>query len=240
MFKEVGKAIRLKNMNLKEKIYLIGAIGTDIGKTFLAENLCRILREKNMAVSVIKPIASGFEDGDLNSDSAKILAALGLEISVNSLDSITPWRFKEATSPHFAAKNSDQKIDFLAVKKFCQQKISLAKKRKEFLFIETAGGMMTPINEEKNFLDLAEELKIPILLLSANYLGSISHTLCAVKALTSQRVCIEKILINDYQIQFEKPSAANISQVVLTVQNFSGIETISLPNFLTNFSLGIF
>lgn len=208
---------------LSQKIYFVAAVGTDIGKTFLVENLCRIIPN----ATAIKPIASGFRDDDKNSDCAKILTALGLEISKKSLDEISPWRFEEAASPHFAAQNSGTKIDFVAVKNFCVEKISAAKNHDQFLFIEAAGGIMTPINDDKTFLDLAAELKIPTLLLTANYLGAISHTLSAVEALRSRNVMIEKIIVNQ-----ALPTPQNKSQsIIATIKNFCTIETVSLQEF---------
>ena len=234
---------------LKEKIYFIVGIGTDIGKTFLVENLCRNFP----SAMAIKTIASGFRDDDENSDSIRILNStkqilkqvqddniekFRLEqkpchpelIAGSILNSISPWRFTEAVSPHFAAKNSGTEINFFDVKNFCQEKISLAKTNNQFLFIEAAGGVMTPINDEKTFLDLAAELKIPTLLVSANYLGSISHTLCAVTALQSRNVAIEKIIINeDLPTQLLPSLSPN-----QTIENFSKIEVISLKNLLAN------
>ena len=234
---------------LKEKIYFIVGIGTDIGKTFLVENLCRNFP----GAMAIKPIVSGFKDDDENSDSIRLLNSTKqipkqvhsediekfrleqksryLEPVLGSiLNSISPWRFNEAVSPHFAAKNSGIEINFSDVKNFCQEKIDLAKTNNQFLFIEAAGGVMTPINDEKTFLDLAAELKIPTLLVSANYLGSISHTLCAVTALKSRNVAIEKIIINE-DLPTRLPPSLSPNQ---TIENFSKIEVISLKNLLAN------
>jgi dethiobiotin synthetase len=232
---------------LKEKIYLIVGIGTDIGKTFLVENLCRNFP----GAMVIKPIVSGFKDDDENSDSIRLLNSTKQipkqvqdddegkiyqkichpELVLGSiLNSISPWRFTEAVSPHFAAKNSGTEINFFDVKNFCQEKISLAKSNNQFLFIEAAGGVMTPINDKKTFLDLAAELKIPTLLVSANYLGSISHTLCAVAALKSRDVAIEKIIINE-DLPTQLPQSLSPNQ---TIENFSKIAVISLKNLLAN------
>lgn len=200
---------------LNKKIYLVLGIGTDIGKTFLVENLCRNLPN----VKAIKPIISGFGD---DSDSAKILSALGLKITKKNLDNISPWRFKKAVSPHFAGK-----INYAEVKKFCLEKISSAKKQKTFLFIEAAGGVMTPITNQKTFLDLAADLKIPVLLVSSNYLGAISHTLCAIEALKSKKIMVEKIIVNE-----NLPSPTKISDLIKTLENFSRIKTLSLKSFL--------
>jgi len=216
---------------LKEKIYFISAIGTDIGKTYLVKNICQILRQKEISVSAIKPVISGFLRHDKNSDSAKILTALGLEISQKNLDSISPWRFEKAVSPHFAGE-----VNFSEVRDFCLKKIAEAKSQNQFLFIEAAGGVMTPLNNEKTFLDLAAELQIPTLLLSANYLGSISHTLCALEVLKSKKVLVEKIILNENLQKQESSSLSDISEVGKTIQNFSGIDTVLLEEFLEKLS----
>lgn len=206
------------------KVYFVAGIGTDIGKTFLVENLCRILPN----AMAIKPIASGFIDGDENSDSAKILSALGQKNSLENINAITPWRFSEALSPHFAAEIFGAKIDFAEVTNFCQQKILEAKNSDRFLLIEAAGGVMTPINNEKTFLDLVAELKIPLLLVSANYLGAISHTLCAVEALKARGVEVAKIIVNE---TLPTSQQSEIS-LIPTLKNFTALEVVSLKKFL--------
>lgn len=198
--------------------YLILGIGTDIGKTFLVENLCR----KYAGSLAIKPIASGCVDADKNSDPAKILAALGLKLNKKNLDEIAPWRFKKAVSPHFAGD-----VNFTDLVKFCRKKIAQAKKEKRLLFIESAGGVMTPINDQKTFLDLAVALKIPVILVSANYLGAISHTLSALEALKSKKICPQKIIINE-----NFSSQTKTKDLISTTQKFSGVKTVTLNNFL--------
>ena len=217
---------------LDEKIYFITAIGTDLGKTFLVENLCKKLQETQNLVHAIKPVASGFNDDDLSSDCAKILKVLGKSLSEENFNSITPWRFKAPISLHLAAKDENKKIDFLEVVNFCRKEILQAQKENKFLLIEAAGGVMTPISDDKNFLDLIAELKIPTLLLSANYLGAISHTLCAIEALKSKNILIEKVIINDHFLNGDPSFAGEMSDMISTIENFSKIKTVSINVFL--------
>lgn len=208
---------------LNEKIYLIVAIGTDIGKTFFVENLL-----KNIDNSfAIKPIISGFENDDLSNDSAKILKALKLEITLNNFNLISPWRFKEPVSPHFAGEIFGKEINFLEVVNFCQKNIKIAQKNNSYLFIETAGGIMSPINYDKTFLDLAKELDLPILLIGANYLGSISHILTAFNVIKSNNIDVEKIIIND-ELPNIKKQQFDINK---TIENFTKTHSLSLNNF---------
>ncbi len=213
-------------MLLKEKIYLIAGSGTDVGKTFFLENLCVKLKKNNHLVSAIKPIISGFTIDDLNSDSAKILKSLNLEISVNNLNSISPWQFKNPLSPNIAAELEGKKIDFLEVIDFCKKEIEKSIKLDRFLFIETAGGIMTPVNDEKTFLDLAEELKIPVLFVSKNYLGTINHTLCAIEAMKTRNIFPEIILFNKFGDE------NNATKVFDTIRKISKTNVIFLDVFL--------
>lgn len=216
---------------MKSGSYFITAIGTDIGKTFLVENICRILREKNQQVEAIKPVISGFRDDDVNSDLAKILKSLGRNLTERSFDKISPWRFKEPISPNFAASFEKREIKFLDVVDFCQKEISDAKNNNYLLLIEGAGGVMTPISDNESFLDLIAYLKIPTLLISANYLGAISHTLCAVEALKSRNIIPEKIIVNNHN----ENSLTDMAQVTLAIENFSKIKTVSINDFFKSF-----
>ncbi len=264
------------------KAYFVAGIGTDVGKSFLVENLCRILRKKNISVNAIKPIASGFVDyssseerpidsispsppchpraagiqegssqerssllapfpgsplreddkgGNMShdSDTARILRALGQEITPENINKITPWHFHDPVSPHLAAQAANREINFSELVTFCKKNITEAQTNSQTLLIESAGGIMTPITPCKTFLDLAFELEIPVLLLSANYLGSISHTLCAAKVLQDAKITIEKIIVNDDLFQ---PHTTKTADVINTIATLTKTATISLNDFL--------
>ena len=216
-------------MILNDSIYLIIGTGTDIGKTFLLENICRKLKKAGTAFDAIKPVISGFSADDPQSDSAKILNILGKDLSKENFDTISPWRFSQPISPNLAAQKENKTIDFLQVVNFCQEKINQAKQSNTFLFIESAGGAMTPITDDKTYLDLAEALHVNVILLGANYLGSISHSLCTIEALRSRHITPEIILINDH---IDKKSDTNIAQTVAVIENISKIKTLPLDVFL--------
>jgi dethiobiotin synthetase len=196
--------------------YLVLGIGTDIGKSFLVENLCK----KSTDFLAIKPVCTGLNDDDQNSDPARILRAIGKELNQQNLNEISPWRFEEPCSPHFIK----EEIDYEKVKKFCQQKI--ASNRSKHLLIEAAGGVMTPITNNKTFLDLAKDLAIPVILVSGNYLGAISHTLTATEVLKAAKIEIGAIVVNEREK--EKHS------VVKTIADFTALKTVELADFLKN------
>jgi dethiobiotin synthetase len=176
--------------------YFIIATGTDIGKSFYLQKLCGEYEVNKQSFHAIKPIISGFDIDDLSNDSSLILEALKLENNLDNLNKISPWRFKAALSPNIAAQMEDKEIELDDVINFCQNEIYESSKSKKNLLIEGAGGVMTPINNNSTFLDLIKAVNIPVILVTANYLGTISHTLSTIKVLESENIKISKIIFN--------------------------------------------
>lgn len=184
--------------------FFVTATGTDIGKTFCTLKLCQKLKSEGKNVMVLKPIISGFDDNDDNSDSAKILKILDKDLNQKNLDEISPYRFKAPLSPNVAADLENKEIDFSKLVGFCKNKILEARKNNSYLFIEGAGGVMTPITNQKTFLDLIKELEIPVILVTANYLGTISHTLTAIESLKAHQIEIDRIIFNVKDNEIDK------------------------------------
>jgi len=198
--------------------FFITATGTDIGKSFYLQKLCREFKARRLNFSAIKPIISGFNIKDENNDSALILKALDLPNSKENLNKISPWRFKAAVSPNVAARLENKKIDLNEVINFCQNHINLAKESGTNLLIEGAGGIMTPINNKATYLDLMKALNIPVILVTGNYLGTISHTLTALEVLYHHKITVAKIILNC------KDASIDYQQNLENLQNFTGIE----------------
>jgi len=159
----------------------ITATGTDVGKTFVVASLIRRLRQMGREVEAIKPIVSGY-DATLAaaSDPATLIDALGLPLSPEAVERISPWRFRAAISPDLAARREGRSIDVNAVVAFCQ---SAMERRRDILLIEGVGGIMVPLDEHRTILDVMMALRLPLILVTGCYRGAISHTLTALDSL---------------------------------------------------------
>lgn len=208
---------------LQNKQYFITAIGTDIGKTYFTTNLCQTLLNNNQKANIIKPVISGFEF-DNDNDTLLILESLGLEKNINNINKVSPFRLKLPLSPNIAAKREGVKFEFSKIIDFCLENIARARKKDEFLFIEGAGGVMTPITNNKTFLDLMKELSIPVILVINNYLGSISHTLTAIKSLEQYNIDLEYIILNFRSDN----SSVKPSEMLESLNNFTNKQIITL------------
>jgi len=225
----------IKMIEFKEKQFLVLGTSTDIGKTFFICEIVKKLLEKKIAINAIKPIISGFDMDDKESDSAKILEVLSLDLNKKNIEATTPFRFKTPLSPPVAARLEGKTINYTAVKNFCKKKIQKARYNKETLLIESAGGVMTPINDDKTFLDLAEDLKIPVILIGACYLGAVNHSLCALEALKSRDIKVSVLIVNDH-MNCNNPWL-KMDDLVDEIKNFTKIPVFSIDNFFNNLIL---
>ena len=158
------------------KTYFITGIGTDIGKTVVSAILVEALK-----ADYWKPIQSG----DLHqSDTMKVQGLIS-----NSISHFFPeaYRLTEPMSPHAAAAIDGVTINLESI---------TVPPTSNNLIIEGAGGLMVPLNDDSLVIDLIEKLKVEVILVSRNYLGSINHTLLSIEALQRRNIPIKGIIFN--------------------------------------------
>jgi dethiobiotin synthetase len=173
--------------------YFVTATGTDLGKTYV---LCRILaqlRSRGESVHALKPVLSGFDASDAAStDSGRLLLAQGLPVNEATISAITPWRFLPPLSPDMAAARAGVTVSLGEVERFCRK----AEAGHGRLFVEGAGGVMSPLGSDFLNIDLMARLKAKAILVCGGYLGTISHTLTALTALKSRDVPVAAIVLS--------------------------------------------
>jgi dethiobiotin synthetase len=199
----------------------ITATGTDVGKTYVATSLIRHLRRMGRLVDAIKPVVSGFDpDKAVDSDPGLLLESLGLPVTPQEIDRISPWRFREALSPDIAAEREGRSIDVDTVISFCRTMID---QRRGILLIEGIGGVMVPLDADRTVLDVMMALQVPLILVAGSYLGTISHTLTALDALYRRGLSVMAIIIS------ETPgSSVSLDDTVAAISRFAE-PVIGLP-----------
>ncbi len=93
-----------------------------------------------------------------------------------------------------AAAREDRIIDLDAVLEFCGSALDGPE---DALLIEGVGGVMVPLDDRHTVLDWIARLRLPTLLVVGSYLGSLSHSLTAVQALTTRGVEIEAVVVSE-------------------------------------------
>jgi dethiobiotin synthetase len=202
-------------------LFVSGA-GTEVGKTFVTTILINEIRRAGKTCRVIKPVISGFDEGNPNdSDTGLILKALGRDVTRNSVDEISPWRFRDPVSPDMAAAHEGRSLYVKEIAHFCRANAETDSIR----IIEGVGGVMVPLTDRETVLDLMVDVAAPVLLVVGSYLGTLSHTLTALQAVQSRGLTIAGIVISE---SIESPVSLSETQAALS--RFTGeVPIIALP-----------
>jgi len=181
-------------------VIFIGATGTDMGKTYVTCLLLRQLRDQGYTSRAIKPVISGFdENAPEDSDSGLLLSAMDDAPTLENIRHISPWRFAEPLPPHLIAMQTGTPLKFDEILSFCRKE---ADKNLDFLLIEGAGGIMTPLTYEHTMLDLITQLDCVCLLVCGSSLGTLSHSHTAINCLQQQDVETCGIIISESDVSY--------------------------------------
>lgn len=178
--------------------FFVTGTGTGIGKTLVTCALARQLRQKGKSVRVLKPIVSGFDPANSeDSDPHLILRALGEPASGAAINAISPWRYTAPMAPDQAAALEGREINYNGVIEFCREAM---KSNENYLLIEGVGGAFVPLAGDKTVADWIGELGIPSIVVTGNYLGTLSHTLSLLDAMHARNLEIAHLVVNDCSI----------------------------------------
>jgi dethiobiotin synthetase len=156
----------------------IGVIGihTEIGKTVTSAIIVEAL-----GCDYWKPIQAG------ELDKSDTMVVRSLILNPYSVLHKEAYRLKLALSPHSAANRENLEIELENIK------LPVTNNK---LVVETAGGILSPINNFQTNLDLILHLNIPVVLVSKSYLGSINHTMLTINVLKQNNIEIKGVIFN--------------------------------------------
>jgi len=163
-------------MNSFSQRIIVCGTDTDVGKTIVSSFLVQGLKGVYW-----KPIQSGTEEG---SDTKTVCKLLDLKPERYLPER---YKFKAPVSPHWAAEKESRHIE--------PNNLNVPNLDK-LIIIETAGGLMVPLN--RNWLQI-DQLKIwgaPIILVARTGLGTLNHTLLSLEALKNRNINVLGIVLN--------------------------------------------
>ncbi len=172
----------------------ITSTGTEIGKTLVTATLCHQLKSLGKAVAALKPIISGVTDDTMQgSDTALIAESLGLPLNLEVINRISPFRYKAPLAPTMAAALEGRTLDYEDLIRACR--ITLAEN--QFTLVEGVGGSFVPLVGDRLVADWIKDLGLESLLVVGSYLGTISHTIATLEAMTARGLPVRAIVISE-------------------------------------------
>ncbi|MBA4107214.1 MAG: dethiobiotin synthase [Pirellula sp.] len=151
----------------------IAGTNTEVGKTHVAAMIVRELKASGRRVGVYKPAASGCREaaeGLVADDALALWEAAGRPLT---LEQVCPQRFLAPLAPPRAAMAEGKRVDAALLRTGLDPWLATS----DVVVVEGAGGLMSPLSDADYNIDLAAELRFPLVIVAANELGVINATL---------------------------------------------------------------
>ncbi len=170
--------------------FFIGGTDTSVGKTLVCSLLLGFFLEKGLKAGCQKWVSTGSRNPD---DLLYCLRNNDLSEGTTAVNTMAPYRFSLAASPHLAAENEGRSIDPEVIK----TSLSQAGSDHDVLLVEGVGGLCVPLRRDLLLVDLVAAFGLPVLLVARSGLGTLNHTLLSVEALKKRELPLLGIILSD-------------------------------------------
>lgn len=160
--------------------FFITGTDTEVGKTTVAAGLLRAARQCGLTTAAVKPVASGCEEtseGWRNTDALQLWQECSVPLHYNQ---VNPVALRPAIAPHLAAKEAGIELNTVRLLSPIQEVLAL---KAGLTVIEGAGGWRVPLQGSECLSDLAQALRLPVILVVGIRLGCINHALLTAEAI---------------------------------------------------------
>jgi dethiobiotin synthetase len=170
-----------------QRMIFITGTDTGVGKTVLTGLLLHFLRSQGCHALAMKPFCSG---GAADTDLLRAIQDKEL-----TSEQISPFRFAEPVAPLVAARKHRRRIRLTEVVTAIRRLAG----RCECLLIEGIGGLLVPLGEGFTVRDLIARLGCEVIVVSANRLGTLNHTLLTAAGLDHAGVKRYKTVLMNFK-----------------------------------------
>jgi dethiobiotin synthetase len=170
---------------VKARLVLVAGTGTEIGKTQLAEALLMAMGVAGLRAAGLKPVESGV--GPWESDRTRLSRASSFHVKPFGV------ALKAPISPHRAAREEGVPLPLESL----AAEIEALREAADFILVELAGGLFTPLAPDTLNVDFARSLRTDFLLLVApDRLGVLHDVLATTRAAAATGLRIDGIVLN--------------------------------------------
>jgi dethiobiotin synthetase len=200
---------------------LIAGTDTDAGKTVVTAAIAAYWQKyyPQRSLGMMKPIQSGLGDRELYQ------TLFNLE---QSPEEITPLYFQAPLAPPIAAAKENRQIDLAIV----WRTLLALQKQRDFVLVESLGGLGSPITDELTVADLAGEWRLQTFLVVPVRLGAIAQAVANVALARQHKINLRGIILNCTQPR-TKEEIADLTPPEL-IQSLTNIPVLGCVPYLEN------
>jgi dethiobiotin synthetase len=223
----------------KAKGFFITGTDTGVGKTLITGGIAHILRKQGLKVGVFKPVATGcrIEMNELvsrDSEFLRMCAELNEPMTV-----IMPAPYEIPAAPIVCVRKENRPIDYEQIAAM----YNYLARTCDVVLVEGIGGALVPLDEHTMIIDLAAKMKLPIVIVAREKLGTINHALMTIQTVRNAGLHVAGVVINGHvypSAGIAEETAPKIiaeigdTKILATVgqDDQSSVETLSLGNMI--------
>jgi len=177
--------------------YFLTGTDTGVGKTYVGVLLIRALRRAGFDTVGLKPICCG-DRGDAEA----LHAAADEELS---LDDVNPVWFRVPAAPYTAAMVEERLPDLDQIR----ERFARVRSTRRSVIVEGVGGWLVPILRDYSIADMAAEMGLPVVVVAANRLGALNHTLLTVQAVQARGLKCAGVILNNIAPESDPATTTN-------------------------------
>ncbi len=189
----------------EDRLSAIFITGTDtgVGKTVATAALGLALKARGVDVGVMKPIETGAPlvgGRRVGEDAATLHRLLAPE---DPIEDVNPVALALPAAPSAAARQEGVKIDLDRIR----EAYARLRERHDVVLVEGAGGLLVPIVTKTTMADLAASLGTPLIVVARKRLGTVNHTLLALREAARRGLHVLGVVLNAWD-----PTGAPLSE----------------------------
>ncbi len=168
----------------------ISGSGTNVGKTFVASYIIQALNAK-YRVAVRKPIESDCAKSDSGLIAKDAMLLNSVCTKPEPIDVVCQFKFEACVSGEKASEDKGLSItleDLIAAVQ--------PNKDDDFVVIEGAGGLYSPIAQQTLNSDLAIAVNLPLVIVVKDELGAVNQALLSIAAAKKHKLKIAMLVLN--------------------------------------------
>lgn len=176
--------------------FFVTGTDTGVGKTYITALAVATMRAEGRDAVACKPVCCG------DRDDAGVLAAASGGMDT---DEVNPVWLRSPVAPYVAGLLENRRLSLEEMAGPCRRLLA----RHETVLVEGVGGWEVPIGPGLKVSDLAVELGLPVVVVVANRLGALNHTLLTVQAVKARGLRCEGLVLNQLEDRMDTAAITN-------------------------------